>query len=86
MIFSLKILRHYMYGVRGTIYTDHKSLRYLMDQANLNMRQRRWLDVLKDYDCNILYHPKKVNVVTDALIRNAVSSSIRDICLRMIIT
>ena len=46
IVFALKVWRHYLYGVRCTIYTDHKSLRYLMDQPNLNMRQRRWLDVV----------------------------------------
>ena len=58
--------------MRFTIYTDHKSLKYLMDQQNLDMRQRRWLDVLKDYDCEILYHPGKANVVVDALSHKAV--------------
>ena len=61
VVFALKIWHHYVYGVRCTIYTDHKSLRYLMDQPNLNMRQRRWLDVVKDYDCEILYHLGKAN-------------------------
>ena len=83
MVFALKIWRHYLYGVRCTIYTDHKSLKYLMDQPNLNMRQRRWLDVVKDYDCEILYHPGKANVVADALSRRAESAPIRDICMRM---
>ena len=83
VVFSLKIWRHYLYGVRCTIYTDHKSLRYLMDQPNLNMRQRRWLDVLKDYDCEILYHPGKANVVADALSRKVSAAPIRDLCLRM---
>ncbi|KAJ9545458.1 hypothetical protein OSB04_025165 [Centaurea solstitialis] len=64
-----KLWRHYLYGVKCTIYTDHKSLRYFLDQQNLNMRQRRWLDVVKDYDCEILYHPGKANVVADALSR-----------------
>lgn len=50
VVFSFKIWRHYLYGVRCTIYTDHKSLRYLMDQRNLNMRQQRWLDVVRNYD------------------------------------
>ena len=54
-----------------------------MDQPNLNMRQRRWLDVVKDYDCEILYHPGKANVVADALSRRAESAPIRDICMRL---
>jgi len=62
---------------------DHKSLKYLMDQPNLNMRQRRWLDVVKDYDCEILYHPSKANVVADALIRREESVPIRGMCKRM---
>ena len=62
VVFALKIWRHYLYGVRFTIYTDHQSLKYFMDQKNLNMRQRRWLELLKDYDCEILYHPGKANV------------------------
>ncbi|KAJ9544144.1 hypothetical protein OSB04_023851 [Centaurea solstitialis] len=69
VVFALKLWRHYLYGVKCTIYTDHKSLRYFLDQQNLNMRQRRWLDVVKDYDCEILYHPGKANVVADALSR-----------------
>ena len=77
VVFALKIWRHYLYGVRCTIYTDHKSLKYLMDQPNLNMRQRRWLDVVKDYDCEILYHPGKANVVADALSRRAENAPIR---------
>ncbi|KAJ9552882.1 hypothetical protein OSB04_016927 [Centaurea solstitialis] len=71
VVFALKLWRHYLYGVKCTIYTDHKSLRYFLDQQNLNMRQRRWLDVVKDYDCEILYHPGKANVVADALSRKA---------------
>lgn len=83
MVFALKIWRHYLYGVRCTIYTDHKSLKYLMDHPNLNMRQRRWLDVVKDYDFEILYHPGKANVVADSLSRRAESAPIRDMCMRM---
>ena len=81
VVFALKIWRHYLYGVRCTIYTDHKSLRYLMDQPNLNMRQRRWMDVVKDYDCEILYHSGKANVVADVLSRKV--APIMDICMRM---
>ncbi|KAJ9562865.1 hypothetical protein OSB04_008025 [Centaurea solstitialis] len=83
VVFALKMWRHYLYGVKCTIFTDHKSLKYLMDQPNLNMRQRRWLDVVKDYDCEILYHPGKANVVTNALSRNPIGDPIRGLCLRM---
>ena len=83
VVFALKIWRHYLYGVKFVVYTDHKSLKYLMDQQNLNMRQRRWLDVLKDYDCEILYHPGKANVVADDLSRKATGSPIRGICMRV---
>ena len=83
VVFALKIWRHYLYGVRCTIYTDHKSLRHIMDQPNLNMRQRRWLDVVKDYDCEILYHPGKANVVADALSRKSAGSSTPARCMRI---
>ena len=76
VVFALKIWRHYLNGVQCTIYTDHKTLRYLMDQANLNMSQRRWLDVVKNYECEILYHPGKANVVANALSRKAVANLI----------
>ncbi|KAK5775710.1 hypothetical protein PVK06_043642 [Gossypium arboreum] len=73
LIFSLKIWRHYLYGERCIIYTDHKSLKYLLTQKELNLRQRRWIELLKDYNCSIEYHPGKANVVADALSRRAVS-------------
>ena len=76
VVFVLKIWRHYLYWVRCTIYTDHKSLRHIMDQLILNMRQHRWLDVVKDYDYEILYHLSKANVVADALIRKSAGSSV----------
>jgi ribonuclease HI len=66
---ALKIWRHYLYGQRCDIYTDHKSLKYIFTQSELNMRQRRWLELVKDYDLEIHYHPGKANVVADALSR-----------------
>ncbi|KAL8124244.1 hypothetical protein AgCh_012039 [Apium graveolens] len=69
IVFALKIWRHDLYGEKCEIYTDHKSLKYIFTQKKLNMRQRRWLELIKDYDCEILYHPGKANVVADALSR-----------------
>ncbi|KAJ9547402.1 hypothetical protein OSB04_019945 [Centaurea solstitialis] len=86
VVFALKIWRHYLYGVKCTIYTDHRSLRHFLDQPNLNMRQRRWLDVVKDYDCEILYHPGKANVVADALSRKTAHTSLRISHLKMAVT
>ncbi|GKA21407.1 putative reverse transcriptase domain-containing protein [Tanacetum coccineum] len=67
VVFALKIWRHYLYGTKYTVFTDHKSLQHILDQKELNMRQRRWLELLADYDCEIHYHPGKANVVADAL-------------------
>ena len=67
VIFALKIWRHYLYGVSCEIYTDHKSLKNIFTQKELNTRQRRWLELMKDYDLTIHYHPRKANVVADAL-------------------
>ncbi|GJU62396.1 putative reverse transcriptase domain-containing protein [Tanacetum coccineum] len=69
VMFALKIWRHYLYGTKCTVFTDHKSLQHILDQKELNMRQRRWLELLSDYDCDIRYHPGKANVVADALSR-----------------
>jgi hypothetical protein len=71
VVFALKIWRHYLYGEKCKIYTDHKSLKYFFTQKELNMRQRRWLELIKDYDCEINYHPGKANVVADALSRKS---------------
>ncbi|KAJ9180944.1 hypothetical protein P3X46_009128, partial [Hevea brasiliensis] len=74
IIFALKIWRHYLYGEKCYIYTDHKSLKYLPTQKELNLRQRRWIEFLKDYDCVIDYHPGKANVVADALSRKSMTA------------
>ncbi|GKE88256.1 putative reverse transcriptase domain-containing protein, partial [Tanacetum coccineum] len=68
-VFALKIWRHYLYGTKSVIYTDHKSLQHIFSQKELNMRQRRWIELFSDYDCEIRYHPRKANVVADALSR-----------------
>ena len=67
VVFALKIWQHYLYGVHCEIYTDHKNLKYIFTKKELNMRRRRWLELVKDYDCEILYHPGKANCVADAL-------------------
>ncbi|KAI4321445.1 hypothetical protein MLD38_034825 [Melastoma candidum] len=73
VVFALKIWRHYLYGETFEIFTDHKSLKYLFSQDELNMRQRRWIELIKDYDCTISYHPGRANVVADALSRKTAS-------------
>ncbi|GJZ58584.1 putative reverse transcriptase domain-containing protein [Tanacetum coccineum] len=69
VVFALKIWRHYLYETNSVIYTDHKSLQYIFDQKELNMRQRRWLELFSDYECEIKYHLGKANVVAVALSR-----------------
>ncbi|GJV19233.1 reverse transcriptase [Tanacetum coccineum] len=69
VVFALKTWRHYLYGETCDIFTNHKSLKYIFTQKELNLRQGRWLELLKDYDANIQYHPGKANVVADALSR-----------------
>ncbi|GJX02879.1 putative reverse transcriptase domain-containing protein [Tanacetum coccineum] len=67
VVFALNIWRYYLYKTKCTVFTDHKSLQHILDQKELNMRQRHWLELLSDYDCDIRYHPGKANVVADAL-------------------
>jgi hypothetical protein len=71
VVHALKIWRHYLMGKRCELYTDHKRLKYIFTQSNLNLRQRRWLELMKDYDLGINYHPGKANVVADALSRRS---------------
>ena len=67
--FALKVWRHYMYGVQFELFTDHKSLRFLFSHKELNQRQSRWLEFIKDYEFVFQYHPEKANVIADALSR-----------------
>ena len=71
IVFALKLWRHYLYGEKCFIYTDHKSLKYLPSQQELNLR---WMELIKDYDCMIDYHPGNANVVVDALSRKSVQT------------
>ncbi|GJT14070.1 putative reverse transcriptase domain-containing protein [Tanacetum coccineum] len=69
VVFALKTWRHYLYGTKSVIYTDHKSLQHIFDQKELNMRQQRWIELFSDLNSEIRYHPGKANVVADALSR-----------------
>ncbi|KAL0405477.1 UNVERIFIED_CONTAM: Transposon Tf2-11 polyprotein [Sesamum latifolium] len=80
IVHALKIWRHYLYGETFHIFTDHKSLKYIPTQKELNLRQRRWIELLKDYDCTIDYHPGKANIVADALSRKTVDQLAGMIC------
>ena len=71
IVFTLKIWRHYLYGEQFEVYSDHKSLKYIFTQRDLNMRQRRWMEFLEDYEFTLHYHPGKANVVADALSRKS---------------
>ena len=71
IVFALKIWRHYLYGKQFEVFSDHTSLKYIFTQRDLNMRQRRWMEYLEDYDFTLHYHPGKANVVADALSRKS---------------
>jgi hypothetical protein len=71
VVHALKTWRHYLYGQKCDIYPDHKSLKYIFTQLELNVRQQRWLELIKDYELEIHYHPGKANVVVDALSRKS---------------
>nr|GEV86843.1 retrotransposon protein, putative, Ty3-gypsy subclass [Tanacetum cinerariifolium] len=79
VVFALRLWRHYLYGTKCVVFTDHKSLQYILNQKELNTRQRRWIELLSDYDYEIRYHPGKVNVVADALSHK---ERIKSLCVR----
>ncbi|GJX24779.1 putative reverse transcriptase domain-containing protein [Tanacetum coccineum] len=82
VVFALKMWRHYLYGTKYVVFTDHKSLEHILDQKELNMRQRRWLELLSDYDCEIRYHPGKANVILEAQVEARKEENYRteDLC------
>ena len=75
IVFALKMWSHYLFGSKFEVFSDHKSLKYLFSQKELNIRHRRWLEFLKDYDFELSYHPDKANVVPDALSRKSLHIS-----------
>nr|GEW33174.1 putative reverse transcriptase domain-containing protein [Tanacetum cinerariifolium] len=87
VVFALKIWRHYLYGTKCIMFTDHKILQHVLNQKELNMRQRRWLELLADYDCEIRYHPGKANFIADALSRKRIikSRQVKPLCVRSLI-
>ncbi|GJZ34343.1 putative reverse transcriptase domain-containing protein [Tanacetum coccineum] len=82
VVFALKMWRHYLYGTKCVVFTDHKSLQHILDQKELNMRQRRWLELLSDYDCELRYHPGKANVILNAQVeaRKEENYGTEDLC------
>ncbi|GKC66469.1 putative reverse transcriptase domain-containing protein [Tanacetum coccineum] len=85
VVFAPKMWRHYLYGTKSVIYTDYRSLQYIFDQKELNMRQRRWIELFSDYDCEIRYHTGKANIIADALSRKEWMKPRRARALSMII-
>ncbi|GKF64982.1 putative reverse transcriptase domain-containing protein, partial [Tanacetum coccineum] len=85
VVFALKIWRHYLYGTKSVIYIDHKIIHHIFSQKELNMRQRRWIELFSDYDCEIRYHPGKANVVVDALSRKEILKPMRVRTMNMIL-
>ena len=76
VVHALKTWRHFLIGNRCDVYTDHKSLKYIFTQKELNLRQRRWLELIKDYDMKLYYHPGKANVVADSLSRKSYANTL----------
>ncbi|GKA34906.1 putative reverse transcriptase domain-containing protein [Tanacetum coccineum] len=85
IIFAIRLWRHYLYGTKCVVFTNHKSLQYILNQKELNLRQQRWIELLSDYDCEIRYHPGKGNVVADALSRKERDKPLRVRALMMTI-
>nr|GEW85171.1 retrotransposon protein, putative, Ty3-gypsy subclass [Tanacetum cinerariifolium] len=85
VVFAHKCWRHYLYGTKSVIYNDHKSLQHIFDQKELNTRQRQWIELFNDYDCEIRYHPGKANVVADALSRKERVKPVRVQAINMVI-
>ncbi|GJU98023.1 putative reverse transcriptase domain-containing protein [Tanacetum coccineum] len=77
VVFALRLWRHYLYGTKCVVFTDHRSLQYILNQKELNLRQQRWIKLLSDYDCEIQYHSRKTNVVADALSRKERNKPLR---------
>nr|GFC37659.1 putative reverse transcriptase domain-containing protein [Tanacetum cinerariifolium] len=69
IVFALRLWIHYLYGTKCVVFTVHKSLQYILNPKELNLKQQKWIELLSDYDCEIPYHPGKANVVADALSR-----------------
>ena len=97
VVHALKTWRHFLIGNHCEVYTDHKSLKYIFTQKELNLRQRRWLELIKDYDMRLHYHPEKANVVADALSRKSLvntlmtgelpkllAEDLRELCLEIV--
>nr|GEV78264.1 putative reverse transcriptase domain-containing protein [Tanacetum cinerariifolium] len=79
VVFALRLWRHYLHGTKCEVFTDHKSLQYILNQKELNLRQQRWIELLSNYDCEIRYHPGKANIVADTLSRK---ERIKPLCVR----
>ncbi|GJX39158.1 putative reverse transcriptase domain-containing protein [Tanacetum coccineum] len=82
VVFALRLWRHYLYGTKYVVFIDHKSLQYILNQKELNMRQCRWIELLSDCDYEIRYHPGKANVVADALSQK---ERIKPLCVRALV-
>jgi hypothetical protein len=76
-VLPLKKWRHYLYGVEYEVFTDHKSLKYILTQKDLNLKQRRWMEFLEEYHCPITYHPGKASVVDDVFSRKVKMARLR---------